>query len=52
MHRTLSNPLLIRLALWMVAGGLAVLTFLFWAGGWTQVLEYINDLFLLGPIGG
>jgi hypothetical protein len=47
MYRITSNPILVRFTLWLVAALLALSVFLFWGGGLAQLLENINDLFLI-----
>jgi|GEM_PF-1804146 hypothetical protein len=47
MYRITSNPILVRFTLWLVAVILTVSAFLFWGGGLAQLLENINDLFML-----
>jgi hypothetical protein len=45
MERLTASPFLIRFVGWMVATILTVSVFLFWSGGFSQLLEYLNDLF-------
>jgi hypothetical protein len=45
MLRITMNPMMIRSMFWLVAAVLAVSVFLFWSGGFDQLLEYANDLF-------
>ena len=45
MLRLTMNPILIRFTLWLVAAMVAVSAFLFWGGGFTRLLECINDIF-------
>jgi hypothetical protein len=47
MYRITSNPILVRFTLWMVAAVLVLFALLFWGGGLAQLLERINDLFLI-----
>jgi hypothetical protein len=45
MYRLTTSPILVRFLLWATAALLTVSAFLFWGGGWAQLLEYINDIF-------
>lgn len=47
MYRITSNPILVRFTLWLAAAVLALSAFLLWGGGLAQLLENINDLFLI-----
>ena len=47
MLRITTHPLIIRLTVWLVALLLTVTGFLFWGGGFAQLLENINDIFVL-----
>ena len=47
MLRITTHPLMIRFTLWLVALLLTATVFLFWGGGFAQLLEYINDVFVL-----
>ena len=47
MYRITSNPILVRFTLWLVVALLALSAILFWGGGLAQLLENINDLFLI-----
>jgi hypothetical protein len=45
MQRITTNPVLVRFVVWLVVTVLTVGAFLFWSGGFNQLLEYINDFF-------
>jgi len=45
MEKLTASPILIRLVAWGAATILTVSAFLFWRGGFAQLLEYLNDLF-------
>jgi hypothetical protein len=45
MLKMVAHPLLIRFALWLAAALVAAAVFLEWSGGFSQLLESINDIF-------
>jgi len=45
MERITMNPILIRFLVWLVATILTFSAFLLLSGGFSQLLEYVNDLF-------
>ncbi len=47
MYRITLNPILVRFSLWLAVVVLALVALMFWSGGLAQLLENINDLFLI-----
>lgn len=45
MYRIPTQGSLVRLLVWLVAAAAWVVTILVWGGGFSQLLEYLNDLF-------
>ena len=51
MYRVSTHPIVIRFMVWAVSIFLLVAFYLVSAGGFRQLMEYVNDIFLIGPPG-
>jgi hypothetical protein len=49
MHRVSTHPIVIRFMIWTLSALLLVWLCLLSAGGFAQLMEYINDIFIIMP---
>ncbi len=47
MYKITTHPILIRFTLWTVAALLLASFYMVWNGGFAQLLEYLNDIFMI-----
>ena len=49
MHRVPTHPIVMQFIIWSVPVLLVLSYYLFYAGGFAQLLENINDIFIISP---